>query len=154
MSQSQCKGICILRWQEFTAIKNYTELIMHWMGKCLIFISDMNMAVVPDLWSWLWLLPDSVLLLEANIRFLTRDFLKDCFLCGQPTLLILVNNGNLDSLLLLLLPMAFSRLICRSRSDFEIWLYHVSIIWLWAGYLNCLKHVFCQICGITCGIMH
>ena len=29
------------------------------------------MAVVLDLWSWLWLLHDSVLLMEANTRFLS-----------------------------------------------------------------------------------
>lgn len=52
------------------------------MGKYLIFISDMNMAVVPDLWSWLWLLPDSVLLLEYQIPNI--DFLKDCFVWSSP----------------------------------------------------------------------
>jgi len=98
---------------------------MHWIGKCLIFMQDMDMAVAPDLCSWLWLLHGSVLLMEANIRFLMQDFLRDCLFCGQPTLLILVSNGNLNSLLLFLFSMYFSRLICRKRSDFEIWLYHL-----------------------------
>lgn len=80
MAKLQCKGICILVWEKFVAIKQFTIVRIYWMGACLIFLGCEHGC---GHWSLL-LDPGSVLVLSSDIRLIKWDFPNDCLFSDLP----------------------------------------------------------------------
>lgn len=128
------------------AIKQSTRLKICWISECLIFTLGVNMAVVPapyflTLTSTPW---QCVSELVSDIRLIIWDFPNDCLF----TFLILVNKGALN----IVSCCSQCHILDWSRgtdsSGFESWLYHLLIMWPWAGYFNYFKYLPHQICRI------